>query len=146
MTETQRYQLSKFARHVGGLFQINDGERHYELEAHLVAAEAERLLGEPAAARERLDGAEKQAGDEATHLQPRLTLVRARVLAASGVTEGLAELIQAAEANAAEQGLQYERALLTLLRLELTPQAPPEPAAVAAAQRELEGLGVRLPA
>lgn len=122
------------------------GERHFELEAQLVAAEADHLRGESQAALERLIRAEKRAGGEAAHLQPRVALVRARLLAALGETQGLADLLCSAEASAQAQGLHYELALLRLLREELTPAAAPEQELLVAARRQLEELGVGAPA
>jgi len=117
------------------------GERHYQLEAHLVAAEAELRLGEAPAALLRLRAAEERAGDEAAHLRPRLALLRARLLAAVG-DEGVEALLAEAVRGAQQQGLRYEWALLTLLQEELTPQAAPETAILAQARQTLAQLGI----
>jgi class 3 adenylate cyclase/tetratricopeptide (TPR) repeat protein len=111
-------------------------------------ARADLLLrrGEPAAALELLARAEREARHEAEQFIPRLSLVRAAAVAATGDLAIAGDVLEIGLSAARARAMPYEEALLVLLADEITQKDGRsfDRAWRRAAEQTLIGLGVRL--
>lgn len=122
----------------------SSGKYDSALEAAIARAEVALAKGEPSEAGRILDAATVAARQEAQVLAPQLARVRASAQVDLGEIQTARRTCADGIRAAAELGLDYELARLSLLAHDLELQPPPEPTLTPAqASSTLAGLGVR---
>jgi tetratricopeptide (TPR) repeat protein len=118
------------------------GQIQSAIEAAILIAWGLMKRGEPQAALDTLAEAERGSGAEAELYGCSLARMRAQALAKLGHTDEARRAVEAGLAQAREQGLAYEEALLQLTEAELTQEPQTRKKLLEEAQGLLQQLGV----